>query len=92
MSRIADVLEREGRSVDLEHGDFERLLGRRDRKHRNQRIRAGALGVIIALAMGIVLVRSLTSDGIPVDQAHAGAGAGHLGRPRLRARRRHLPR
>jgi Tol biopolymer transport system component len=68
MPRIADVLERESRSVDLELGDFERLLGRRERRHRNQRIRAGALGVVIALAVGIVLVRSLTSNHIPVDE------------------------
>jgi hypothetical protein len=67
MPRIADVLEHESRTVDLEQGDFERLLGRRDRKQRNRRIRAGALGVIVALAMGIVLVRSLTSGGIPAD-------------------------
>ena len=67
MPRIADVLERESRTVDLEQGDFERLLGRRERKQRNRRIRAGALGVIVALATGLVLVRSLTSDGIPAD-------------------------
>src|SRR5919204_3804353 len=67
MPKIADVLERESRSVDLEQGDFERLLGRRERKERNRRIRAGALGVIVALAVGIVLVRSLTSDGIPAN-------------------------
>ena len=53
MPRIADALERESRTVDLEQGDFERLLVRRDRKHRNRRIRAGALGVIVALAMGL---------------------------------------
>ena len=52
-------------TVDLEQGDFERLLGRRERKQRNRRIRAGALGVIVALVMGIVLARSLTSDPIP---------------------------
>ena len=67
MPRIADALEGESRSVDLEQGDFERLLGRRERKQRNRRIRAGALGVIVALVMGIVLVRSLTSDPIPAD-------------------------
>ncbi|HYZ13998.1 MAG TPA: hypothetical protein VFA08_10400 [Actinomycetota bacterium] len=67
MPRIADVLERESRTVDLERGDFERLLGRRERKERNRQILAGALGVILALAMGIVLVRSLTSDGIPAN-------------------------
>jgi dipeptidyl aminopeptidase/acylaminoacyl peptidase len=65
MPRIADVLEAESRSVDLEQGDFERLLGRRERKQRNRQIRAGVVGVIVALAMGIALTRSLTSDGIP---------------------------
>src|SRR5436190_11261312 len=68
MPRIGDVLERESRTVDLEQGDFERLLGRRERKRRNRRIRAGAVGVIVALATGIVLVRSLTSDRIPADR------------------------
>jgi WD40-like Beta Propeller Repeat len=67
MPRIADVLERESRTVDLEQGDFERLLVRRERKQRNARIRAGALGVIVALAMGVVLVRSLTTDEIPAN-------------------------
>ena len=67
MPRIANALERESRTVDLEPGDFERLLGRRERKQRNRRIRAGSLGVIIALAMGLALVRSLTFEGIPAD-------------------------
>jgi Tol biopolymer transport system component len=67
MPRIADILERESRTVDLEQGDFERLLGRRERKQRNRQIRAGAVGVIVALTMGIALVRSLTSDPVPAD-------------------------
>src|SRR5687767_11800473 len=67
MPRIADVLEGESRTVDLEQGDFERLLGRREHKQRNRQIRAGAVGVTVALAMGIALVRSLTTDGIPAD-------------------------
>ena len=67
MPRIADVLERESRTVDLEQGDFERLLGRRERKQRNRRIRAGALGVIVALTMGMILMRSLTSNGVPAN-------------------------
>jgi len=67
MPRIADILERESRTVDLEQGDFERLLVRRGRKQRNARIRAGALGVIVTLAMGVVLVRSLTTDAIPAS-------------------------
>jgi DNA-binding beta-propeller fold protein YncE len=68
MPRISEVLERESRSVDLEQGDFERLLDRRERRQRNRRIRAGVVGVLVALAAGFVLVRSLTSDGVPADQ------------------------
>lgn len=68
MPRIADVLDRESRSVDLEQGDFERLLHRRERKQRNRRIRAGAVGVIVTLAMGLAFARSLTSDEIPADR------------------------
>ena len=67
MPRIPDILERESRTVDLEPGDFERLLHRRERKQRNRRIRAGALGIIVALAMGFVFVRSLTSAPIPAN-------------------------
>jgi Tol biopolymer transport system component len=67
MPRISDVLERESLTVDLEPGDFERLLGRRERKQRNQRIRAGVVGVIVVLATGIVLVRSLTADSVPAN-------------------------
>ena len=38
-----------------------------ERKQRNPRIRAGALGAIVALAIGTIFVRSLTSDPIPAD-------------------------
>ena len=48
---------------------FGRFVDRRGRKQRNRRIRAGAVGVIVALAAGVVLVRSLTSDGVPADPA-----------------------
>jgi dipeptidyl aminopeptidase/acylaminoacyl peptidase len=69
MPKIADALERESRTVDLEQGDFERLLGRRERKERNRKIRAGAVGVTVALVMGIFLVRSMmTSDRVPADR------------------------
>ena len=80
MPRIADALERESRTVDLEQGDFERLLGRRERKQRNRRIRAGVVGVAVALVMGLAFVRSLTSDGIPADPPVE---------PRRHRRRRH---
>src|SRR5262245_40903510 len=67
MPRIEEALERESRSVDLEQGDFERLLDRRERRERNRRIRAGALGVIVAFAVGTLILRSLTSDHIPAN-------------------------
>jgi WD40 repeat protein len=47
---------------------FERFVDRKGRKQRNRRIRAGALGVIVALAAGILFVRSLTSDSVPANQ------------------------
>jgi Tol biopolymer transport system component len=68
MPRVSDALERESRTVDLEQGDFERLLTRRERKERNRRVRAGALGVSLALVMAIVFARSLTSDRTPADR------------------------
>jgi hypothetical protein len=46
---------------------FERFVDRKGRKQRNRRIRAGALGVIVALAVGIFFVRSLTSDSVPAN-------------------------
>src|SRR5215213_2664865 len=67
MPELADVLERESRSVDLEQGDFERLLGRRERKQRNRRLAAGAVGVIVALATAAALVRSIESESVPAD-------------------------
>jgi Tol biopolymer transport system component len=61
---------------------FERLVNRRGRKQRNQRLAAGAVGVLVALATGIFLARSLTSDGVPanppVEPAPVPAAAGTL--------------
>ena len=68
MPRISDVLERESRTVDIERGDFERLLGRRDRKERNRRIRSGVVAVVVALAAGIILFRSFLPDKVPADR------------------------
>ena len=58
MPNVADLLEREGGTVELEPGHFERLLRRRDRKRRNQRIRAGALAVILVLVTVAALARA----------------------------------
>jgi hypothetical protein len=64
MPNLADLLERESRTVDLEPGDFERLVRRRDRKRRNQRIAAGVVGIAVFVAAvwivtsGLSLLRS----------------------------------
>jgi hypothetical protein len=50
MPSLSDLLEREGRTVDLEPDSFERLIRRRDRKRRNQRIAAGVVGIAVFVA------------------------------------------
>src|SRR2546430_1969501 len=65
MPDVADVLEGESRTVDLEPGDFERLLGRRQRKERTGRVRGGVVAVVVALAVGFFLLRSLPPRSIP---------------------------
>jgi Tol biopolymer transport system component len=68
MPNVADLLERESETVDLEPGNFERLLRRRDRKRRNQRIGAGALAIIVALASFVALTRALHTAPRPADR------------------------
>jgi Tol biopolymer transport system component len=87
MSRIADALERESRSVELADGGFERLLARRDRKQRNRRIRAGAVGVILALATAAALARSIAWERMPaIPPKPVGAGEVLTGATALVAR------
>jgi len=63
MPEIRDILEGESRRVDLEPGDFERLLRRRDRLERNRRIRAGITSIAVVLVTGLVFARSFGGDG-----------------------------
>jgi hypothetical protein len=61
MSDPRSVLEGESRRFVQTDGAFERLLRRRDRKRRNQRIQAGVLGLTIAIAgswLGVSALRS----------------------------------
>lgn len=68
MPKIPDVLERESRTIDLEPGDFERLLVRRERQQRNRRLRAGAVGVAIVIAMGWLGLGAIpTAPPVPAD-------------------------
>lgn len=68
MPSVAEILERESETVDLERGHFERLLRRRGRKRRNQRIGAGALAVILALASFAALTRAFSNIERPADE------------------------
>ena len=75
MPDIRDFLEGESRSVDLEPGDFERLLRRRERLQRNRRISGGVGGIAVALVIGLVLARSLGAGGGGGDGVYVPAGA-----------------
>lgn len=61
MPSVAELLERESATVDLEGDHLERLLQRRDRKQRNQRIRAGALAIVLALLTFAALARAFST-------------------------------
>src|SRR3990170_2268746 len=67
MSNVAELLERESRTVDLEPGDFERLTRRRDRKRRNQRVAAGVLGIAVFALAAVGFLRLLASEGTPAS-------------------------
>jgi Tol biopolymer transport system component len=52
MSEYRDTLERELERLQPPRITFDQLTHRRDRRHRDQRIRAGALGLAVAAALG----------------------------------------
>jgi Tol biopolymer transport system component len=55
MSDYKDVLERMGERVPMPEPAFDRLSDRRERRHRNRKISAGILGVIVTAALVLVL-------------------------------------
>jgi WD40-like Beta Propeller Repeat len=62
-------VERAAERFQLPEGSFERLALRRDRKRRDQRIRAGVLGLAIAIAVGWVGVSAIRSTNpAPADE------------------------
>lgn len=70
MSNRFDVLERFAPLFEAPEPSFEDFLRRRDRKRRNQRITAGALGLAVGLAailIGSSLIRS--NQSVPVQPA-----------------------
>ena len=69
MPSVSQLLERESTTVDPEPGSFERLLLRRDRKRRNQRIAAGVVGIAVFVAAVLVLGTRVGQDATaPVDR------------------------
>ena len=54
-------VERAAQRFQLPEGSFERLELRRDRKRRNQRIRAGVVGIAIAVVVGWWGIHTITS-------------------------------
>jgi Tol biopolymer transport system component len=77
MSDLRTILERGvGGATPLPDG-FARMLRRRDRKHRNKRIRAGVLGLAIAIAMGWLGVNAIRSTPpVPADDPTPTEGLG----------------
>ena len=67
MTDPRSLLERESQRFTQTDGAFERLLSRRGRRQRNRRIRAGAVGVLVALAAAAFLVRSIASEHVPAN-------------------------
>jgi hypothetical protein len=75
MSDMKERLQRARSQFPPSEGVMESLLLRRDRKHRNQRIRAGVLGLAIAIAVGWLGVNAIRSTP-PVPVAPGGAETG----------------
>jgi Tol biopolymer transport system component len=73
-------VERAAERFRVPQGSFERLALRRDRKRRNQRIRAGALGVAIAVAVGWLGINAIRSAQLPADDPAPAPGLPELRR------------
>jgi Tol biopolymer transport system component len=69
VTEYRSLLERAGSNAPQPDLQLERVLRRRDRKHRNQRIRAGVLGLAIAIAVGWLGVNAIRSTpSVPGDR------------------------
>ena len=64
MSEYRAVLERAGLNAPTPDLDLERILRRRDRKRRNQRIAAGVVGIAVFVAAVLIV-----TTGLPFDQS-----------------------
>jgi WD40 repeat protein len=68
MSDLRTILERGVGGATPPPDGFERMLRRRNRKHRNQRVGAGALAIILALVSFVALARAFRTGERPADE------------------------
>src|SRR6185436_9665267 len=62
-----DLLERVLHHFEPQPGLTDRIYRRREQKRRNQRIRAGALAIVLALVSFVVLERAFRSADRPAE-------------------------
>ena len=68
MTEYRDVLERVGDRASMPEPAFDRILRRRDRKRRNQRISAGVVGLAVSVALVLALVNVSAERGLrPIE-------------------------
>ena len=68
MTEYTKLIERLGERYGVPDLSTDQLLNRRDHKRRNQRIRAGVLGIAIAIAVGWLGVNAIRSaPPVPAD-------------------------
>jgi Tol biopolymer transport system component len=67
MPSVAELLDRESRTVERELGGFDRLLRRRDRRQRNRRLGAGALALAVTVLATAVFLRAYRSEPTPAN-------------------------
>jgi hypothetical protein len=74
MSEIRTLLERKQTELHAPAGSFERLILRRDRKRRNQRIAAGVVGIAVFVAAIWIVTTGLSLDRTetPADPGETG--------------------
>ncbi len=65
-----EIVRRAAEALTPPEPSFDRLLQRRDRVHRNRRIRAGVLGMAVAIAVGWLGVNAIRSTPpVPADRS-----------------------
>ena len=68
MRSVSELLEREAATVDLEGDHFERMLRRRDRKRRNQRVGVYTLVAAFVVASVVIGISTLRSGDETLDR------------------------